>query len=379
MLCFALAFGVQFRNSRRLNQESTMAEPSSGTTLLVRPPEDRLDSWKEIAVYLNRDVTTVQRWEKREGMPVHRHLHSRVGSVYASRAELGEWPESRNILAASEAGNKVVSPDPAASVPASVAVPRLRWKWVLALTAAGVALIVGVVLWLQRKEYFWRNPLADANFQTVTEFSGLEQAAAISRDGKFVAVLSDRDGPMDVWVTQVGSGQLHNLTHGTIADLVNPQVRTLGFTPDGAFVTFWARKRDGSSENDISIWAIPTLGGEPKQYLEGVAEYEWSQDGSRLTYHTPATGDPMFVSDGGLRLGARPIFIAPAGVHSHFPVWGPDGSFVYFVHGSLPDKLDIWRIPGSGGTPERITSHNGQVSHPVLLDRRTLVYLAPDV
>jgi len=355
-----------------------MAESSSGTTPFVRPPEDRLDSWKEIAAYLNRDVTTVQRWEKREGMPVHRHLHSRVGSVYASRTELEAWAESRNILAASEDGSKVGSPDPAASVPAPVASSRPRWKWVLALTAAGVAIVVGVVLWLQRKEYFWRNPLSDARFQTVTDFSGLEQAAAVSRDGKFVAFLADRDGPMDVWVTQVGSGQFHNLTHGTIADLVNRQVRTLGFTPDGAFVTFWVRKRDGASENDISIWAIPTLGGQPKPYLEGVAEYDWSQDGSRLTYHTPGPGDPMFVSDGGLRLGARPIFTAPAGFHSHFPVWGVDGSFVYFVHGSLPDKLDIWRIPASGGTPERITSHNGQVSHPVLLDRRTLVYLATD-
>ena len=45
----------------------------------ARPPEDRLDSWKEIAAYLDRDVTTVQRWERREGMPVHRHLHDKLG------------------------------------------------------------------------------------------------------------------------------------------------------------------------------------------------------------------------------------------------------------------------------------------------------------
>ena len=44
-------------------------------------PEERLDSWKAIASYLTRDVTTVQRWEKRESMPVHRHLHDKLGSV----------------------------------------------------------------------------------------------------------------------------------------------------------------------------------------------------------------------------------------------------------------------------------------------------------
>ena len=58
-------------------------------------PDDRLDSWKEIAAYLKRDVTTVQRWEKRESMPVHRHLHDKLGSVYAFRSELERWTRGR--------------------------------------------------------------------------------------------------------------------------------------------------------------------------------------------------------------------------------------------------------------------------------------------
>ena len=37
--------------------------------------EDRLDSWKEIATFLNRGVRTVQRWEATEGLPVRRHQH----------------------------------------------------------------------------------------------------------------------------------------------------------------------------------------------------------------------------------------------------------------------------------------------------------------
>ncbi len=74
-----------------------MGEPSLGTPPSEKPLEDRLDSWKEIAAHLNRDVTTVQRWEKREGMPVHRHLHDRMGSVYASRAELDAWARSRKL------------------------------------------------------------------------------------------------------------------------------------------------------------------------------------------------------------------------------------------------------------------------------------------
>ena len=60
-----------------------------------KPSEARLDSWKEIAAYLGRDVTTVQRWEKREGMPVHRHVHDKRGSVYALAPELDAWLQSR--------------------------------------------------------------------------------------------------------------------------------------------------------------------------------------------------------------------------------------------------------------------------------------------
>ncbi len=362
----------------RTNLESTMGELPSGTPPPVRPPEDRLDSWKEIAAYLNRDVTTVQRWEKREGMPVHRHLHDRMGSVYASRAELDTWVRSRNLRAAQENANNVLSPNPPAQPPRSAISSSLtRWRIVLPLAAAGAALAIGASLWFQRTEYFWRSPIAEARFQPVTDFDGVEQAAAISRDGQFVAFLSDRDGQMDVWVTQVRSGQFHNLTRGSAPELVNPSIRTLGFSPDGSFVTFWVRKLDGSS-GDISVWAVPTLGGQPRPYLEGVAEFDWSHDGSRLAYHTPGPGDPLFVSYGSRRSEDRPIFTAPAGLHSHFPLWAPDTAFIYFVQGSLPDKLDIWRITPAGGTPERITSHTGRVSHPVLLNRRTLMYLAID-
>ena len=85
-----------------------MGKPSVGIPPSERPLEDRLDSWKEIAAYLKRDVTTVQRWEKREGMPVHRHVHDRMGSVYASRAELDAWARSRNLQAGQENGNKQI-------------------------------------------------------------------------------------------------------------------------------------------------------------------------------------------------------------------------------------------------------------------------------
>ena len=61
-----------------------------------------LDSWKEIASWFNRSEKTVRRWEEREGMPVHRQLHNKRGSVYAYPNELRSWWESRQLHDATE-------------------------------------------------------------------------------------------------------------------------------------------------------------------------------------------------------------------------------------------------------------------------------------
>jgi TolB-like protein/predicted Zn-dependent protease len=56
--------------------------------------DDRLDSWKEIAAYVRRGVRTVRRWEREEGLPVHRHVHRAGGSVYAFKSEIDGWRQS---------------------------------------------------------------------------------------------------------------------------------------------------------------------------------------------------------------------------------------------------------------------------------------------
>ena len=58
--------------------------------------EDKLDSWKEIAGYLKRHVSTVQRWEKEGSLPVHHLVHKKRGSVYAYRSEIDAWRKARS-------------------------------------------------------------------------------------------------------------------------------------------------------------------------------------------------------------------------------------------------------------------------------------------
>jgi tetratricopeptide (TPR) repeat protein len=65
-----------------------------------------LESWKEIAAYLERDVRTVQRWERRDGLPVHRLQHGKGGSVFAYASELEAWRELRDTAPAALPGSR---------------------------------------------------------------------------------------------------------------------------------------------------------------------------------------------------------------------------------------------------------------------------------
>ena len=237
------------------------------------------------------------------------------------------------------------------------------------LTSAGITLAR-----LQKEDYFWRNPLANARYQRLTDFEGAEHSAAISRDGQLVAFLSSRDGPASVFVTRIGTGTFRNLTPGLVSEqLVNREIRTVEFSPDAARLYFWVGASD-TNKRPISTWMVPTPGGEPSLALQDVAEIGWSPDGRQLAYHTWLPGDPMFVKSG--NADARPLYDARVPRHAHFPTWSPDGSYIYFVQGLPPNEMDIWRIRPGGGVAERITFHNSRVSCPTFLDRSTLLYLA---
>jgi pentatricopeptide repeat protein len=125
-----------------------MGGPSPGAQPSERPPDERLDSWKAIAAYLGRDVTTVQRWEKREGMPVHRHVHDKRGSVYALISELNAWQQSRKT--GLDGGERKAEDTALPTVAATVVGTNRRriflhgsWFW-LPLAAATIVLMVAI-------------------------------------------------------------------------------------------------------------------------------------------------------------------------------------------------------------------------------------------
>ena len=108
-------------------------------------------------------------------------------------------------------------------------------------------------------EEAWVNPLANAQFTRFTDFPGTETLAAISPDGRFVAFLSDQDGPFNLWLSQVDTGRFANLTKDLPPLAFNLNVRQMGFSGDGAEVSFLTGGRRV---------LMPLIGGMPRPFLD---------------------------------------------------------------------------------------------------------------
>ena len=144
------------------------------------PDRRRLDSWKEIAAYLGRTVRTVQRWERDEGLPVRRHVHRKLSSIYAYTDEIDRWWSQRggSLPTATPAADRGSTPaadlgstpapatsshrapveasSPAAPEPPPGLASRLRPQAALLAASICVALMgLGAVS-------FWRDGLASA-------------------------------------------------------------------------------------------------------------------------------------------------------------------------------------------------------------------------
>jgi Tol biopolymer transport system component len=252
------------------------------------PDEPRLDSWKEIASYLGRGIRTVQRWEREEGLPVHRLDHAKRGSVYASRRELAAWWESRV---------RPDSPPAVTSATASAAPARIT------STAAAT---------------FW---------------------PALSSDARMVVYVSDagKDGESpQVWLQQVG-GAAVQLTSGQ-HDCAEPT-----FSSDDTRVLFTA-----TGESTQNVYEIPTLGGQPRLVRRAARNARFSPDAKWLAYIAVGARDSLRVvpTDGGaertLATDLTDIVCA---------TWSADGRHLLVVaHPDPSVELDCWIVPLEGGS-----------------------------
>ena len=258
------------------------------------PDEPRLDSWKEIASYLGRGIRTVQRWEREEGLPVHRLDHAKRGSVYASRRELTAWWESRR---------RPDAPPASTSAAASAAPREPRSERVTATSAAT----------------FW---------------------PALSSDARMVVYVSDagKDGESpQVWLQQVG-GAAVQLTSGQ-RDCAEPT-----FSADDTRVLFTA-----TGDSGRNVYEVPALGGQPRLVKRSARNARYSPDGKWLAYIAIGARDSLRVvpKDGGAErtLATDLVDLACA-------TWSDDDRHLLVVaHPDPSVELDCWIVPLDGGTP----------------------------
>jgi tetratricopeptide (TPR) repeat protein len=162
----------------------------------------RLESWKEIAGYLNRHVTTIRRWEKREGLPAHRHRHAKLGSIYAYTRELDVWFE----------GRRAESDDPgAATAAASTSSERLPPPLLLADGARDAVHLTGREEEIKRLRSSWeRAARGQQQIAVVTGEPGVgktrlvvEFARSIARHATVLVGRCDREALVGYapWVT----------------------------------------------------------------------------------------------------------------------------------------------------------------------------------
>lgn len=261
-------------------------DPEEGTD------EPRLDSWKEIASFLGRGIRTVQRWEREEGLPVHRLDHVKRGSVYASRRELTAWWESRR--------RPVSPPTPAIGAP-SAGLREPRSERVTATSAAT----------------FW---------------------PALSSDARMVVYVSDADNDGDtpqVWLQQIG-GAAVQLTSGQ-RDCAEPT-----FSADDTRVLFTA-----TAESTRNVYEIPTLGGQPRLVRRGAQNARYSPDGRWLAYIAAGAGNVLRLAptDGGVERTLTPGLVDIASA-----TWSPDSRRLLVVaHPNGSVELDCWVVRLEGG------------------------------
>ena len=180
---------------------------------------DRLHSWKEIAAYFQTSTRTVQRWEKTEGLPVHRHLHDKLGSIYAFESELDFW--WKNLR---ESGKQEVPKDLVASPQTPLwRLPRLVW----ALALCGAVGIAAFVFWrLAATDRAQQEPL---NIVPLTSYPGAERYPSFSPDGSRLTFSWDgeKKDNFDIYSLPIAGGTPFRLTS-------DPAMETSpAWSPDG--------------------------------------------------------------------------------------------------------------------------------------------------
>lgn len=348
--------------------------PASGVGSVRVPASGRLESWKEIAAYLNTSVRTVQRWEESHGLPVHRVLREKRSAVFAYPNELDAWLASRTTPPPQESGSLEVGPSdepeapsssglpmassakpssagPAAARPAASR-PLLPLTLVAGLVVAGFVVAglaaAGLALFSSRQPGPNGKPVEQAlSPQRRSSYPGIETHPAESPDGQWLAYAFVADGRGGIALQHQQEADRTILLEGDSL-YYSPQ-----WSPDGKRLACLRRKSDTISElllldlSSLSQPAPPPRAAQPPVPARPVVKklgevlgmnwfdagnhsfpaLQWTPDGAGLLHLSkdhPEVG--YFISLLRLATGKREnLLAAPAGAALHGFRLSPDG------------------------------------------------------
>ena len=387
--------------------------------------ETPLQSWKEIGAYLQRDSTTARRWEKEEGLPVHRHTHKSRSSVYAFPSEIDAWRASRKAV-----------PEPPPPLP--------LWKTLLA-PPRSLAFGVTVLACLVMVGNGTRPASAQQSARPLTTRLVMTHADpgfdvdSIAPDGRLGVGTDWSNG--DLVVTDLATGQLTRLIRGTL------EGRTLGpgtaegryvawpvISPDQREVAFdWYGDPEKPSQGQLWVVAnepnakprlvtknpeyrnLPVQNWSPngKSVLANIElvddggyqiawieigdgsakvlkSFPWDQhpdywlrlspDGKYIAYAAPSTRNSrekyihILAADG----SSESVLTNTAGINES-PAWTPDGSHILFVS-DRSGAYDLWSIPvrdgKAAGVPSPVKRDIGRITNVGMTRSGSYLYTA---
>lgn len=305
----------------------------------------RLDSWKEIAAYLKRDERTVRRWEKSEGLPVHRLLHQKRGTVYAYASELDCWRNNRRH--ALDTGHFLVrigSDGKEASAVAAAVVTialRLGRKIALPVTVAVLVLGLSAVISVRRQV----PTLKVGRYVRITN-DAQDKSGNLS-DGIPSPIVTD--GTRLYFVEPKAAAALSGLVQvsaagGDTLSIPTPfqNVRLTDISPDRTHVL--VGNIEGPTAVEVPFYSVPTAGGSAERLGSFLAhDASWSPTELSLAY---ATGDNLYVARSDASAAKRLV----SGLGAvWWPRWSPEGTRLRFTV-TQPETQEnaIWEIGADG-------------------------------
>ena len=297
--------------------------PANGAT-----DKSRLDSWKAIAAYLDRDVRTVMRWEKDRGLPVHRIPGKRSG-VYAIAPEVDGWLKTGRNQHDGQSENIIETEQ-------SRSPSRVIILWA-AVASAVVLALLALTFSEPRRVPALHNPLRITN-------DGIWKSGNLIVHDGFVYYVGKRDGLWTLMKTSVGyPSQTVSLPFSAVS------LSLESLSPSGS--EFILLRSDSPSGPWFSV--IASIANRSVRALTPPRQYTASSPDAALVAYN-AEGGVYLANQDGTR--PRKIGDVPYGRPSSMLSWAPDGKHLRFAVEGIPTAASslLWEMSTAGSRAARV-------------------------